>query len=353
MMKTVILSLVLTSNVNCLLAQKFQPEAITAEQAGFGPAGLDSLTAFLEKSGSSSLMILVEGKVAYSWGEVDRPHLVHSIRKALLNSLIGIEVAKGRIDTTMTVGDLGIDDVQKLSELEKSATVADILKSRSGIYHPAAAVHEGMLRGMPKRDTHQPGSHYYYNNWDFNVIGAILEERTGKSIYDLFLDQIAKPIGMHDYTGSFSTIDGESEDDEIPQTDGIYQEEKSKSLYPAYHFRMSTRDLALYGQLYLQNGRWNGEQVVPEEWIKRSTQAYSVTDERYGIGYGMLWKVLMETDDRASSSFYHTGLGIHMLGIYPASNLVLVHRVDTEKEYSFHEGKFYQMIGLVWGARKY
>jgi hypothetical protein len=61
----------------------------------------------------------------------------------------------------------------------------------------------------------------------------------------------------------------------------------------------------------------------------------------------MLWYVLYPNEDRATKSFYHTGNGVHMLGVYPGKNMVLIHRVETENEYSFNEGDFYQMISKV------
>ena len=298
------------------------------------------------------MLLLVDGRIIFEWGATQKKHLIHSIRKSLLNSLIGLEVAKGIIDTSWTVGQLGIDDVHSpLSDLEKSARVADLLRSRSGVYHPAAAVSQAMLRGMPERDSHLPGSHYYYNNWDFNVLGAILEQKTGKKIYSLFKEQIAVPLGMHHYVGSYTSINGEDHDAGMPTTDGVYQYELSKSKYPAYHFRMSAHDLALYGQLFLQRGKWKGKQIIPKEWIDVSTQPYSIYNERYGLSYGMLWYVLVPDEADQIPSFYHTGAGIHMLGIYPSAGLVLVHRVDSEQEHTFKGNSLYKMIRLVWGAR--
>lgn len=324
---------------------------IAPEEVGFSQIKLDSLSEFLENEGSSSLVILVDGKLAYSWGDVNKKLTVHSIRKALLNSIFGIYVANGTIDTSETIGELGIDDIYPLSELEKSARVADLLKSRSGIYHPAAAVSEGMLRGMPERNSFSPGEHYYYNNWDFNMLGYILELKTGEKIYELFLKDIARPIGMKSYQGNYTTIDITEDDLSIPKTDGFYQYERDKSKYPAYHFRLTAMDLARYGQLYLQNGNWDGKQIIDSIWIAASTKPYSIVYEPAGLAYGMLWRVLMKTETRSSSSFLHTGTGIHMIAVYPASNMVLIHRVDTENEYSFDEQDFYQMIDLVWGAK--
>lgn len=346
--------LLITLLVGC--SGKRKPEAFVKaepEQKGFSKEKLDTLTHFLENSGSSSLLILVDGEIIYQWGDVHKKHLVHSIRKALLNSLYGIYIGNGTIDTTMTLGQLGIDDIPpSLTAVEKTATIADLLKSRSGVYHNAAAVSEGMLAQMPARGSHMPNEVYYYNNWDFNVLGYILENKTGQSIYDLFNEHIAKPLQM-DYANNRTSITlTKNETFFIPRKDGFYQHEPEKSKYPAYHFRLSTMDLAKYGQLYLNNGVWEGKQIIPKEWIEVSTKAYSVTYEPAGMGYGMLWKVLMKTEFRDSKSFYHTGVGIHMLGIYPAFNLVLIHRVNTEKEYDFNKKDFRKMISLVWGAKE-
>ena len=318
---------------------------------GFSQTKLDSLGNYLKNSGSEALIILTDGKIVYNWGNTNKKLLVHSIRKALLNSLYGIYIENGTIDTTKTIGQLKIDDINMLSEIEKSATIADLLKSRSGIYHSAAAVSQAMLASMPVRGAHQPNEAYYYNNWDFNTLGYILEKQTGKTIFDLFDQHIAQPLGM-DYSNHYITVKNPEDTWTVPDVDGFYQYEDDKSKYPAYHFRLSARDLALYGQLYLNNGKWNGKQIIPANWIKASTKAYSITNEDYGIGYGMLWNVLIPTENRKTKSFFHTGVGIHMLGIYPESNVVLVHRVNTEKEFKFHEGNFYQMIAKVWASKE-
>lgn len=338
-------------SLNKSIAQNtFEFENVKPESQDFSSEKLDSLGLFLDKAGSSSLLILKDGNVVYEWGNTQNKHTVHSIRKALINSLYGIYVSDGTIDTTATLKQLKIDDIApSLTESERTATIADLLKSRSGIYHYSAATNEAMIDQMPERGMHKPNEAYFYNNWDFNVLGYILEEATDKSIYDLFYEQIAKPLGMQ-YANNYVSIYAKNENESIPQTDGFYQYDKTKSKYPAYHFRLSARDLALYGQLYLNKGMWNGQQIVPKEWIEQSTKAHSVYNKNYGIAYGMLWNVLMKTESRESKSFFHTGVGIHMLGIYPASDVVLIHRVDTENDYRFNQGDFYKMISLVWSA---
>lgn len=326
---------------------------MSPEDAGFIPDSLEKLTKFLENSGTSSMLLAYDGNIFFEWGNIYQKHTIHSIRKAMLNSLYGIYLKRGIIDTSLTLRDLNIDDIEpKLSEIEKSARIADLLKSRSGIYHDAAAVSDGMASQKPNRGSHKPGEHFYYNNWDFNVLGCIFEKLTGQSIYEAFYEDIAVPIGMKQYNGTYSTIDLSEKDSSIPETDGFYQYEREKSQYPAYHFRMSAHDMALYGTLYLNKGNWQGRQIIPAKWIEASTKSYSVTNKYMDFGYGMLWNVINKNEERTSSSFYHTGTGIHMLGVYPASKLVMVHRVDTENDYHFPKENLYKIISLVFSAQK-
>ncbi|NET31725.1 MAG: serine hydrolase [Cyanothece sp. SIO1E1] len=335
-------------------AQVTRLEYSIPEKNGYSKEGLDSLQSFLEEKGSSSMVILQDGNIIFEWGDINEKLLVHSIRKSLLNSLVGIKVNEGLIDTNQTIGELGLDDKYGLSELEKSARVADVLKSRSGVYHPAAAVADRMLRGMPERDSMQPGEHYYYNNWDFNVLGAILEKQSDESIYELFERHIANPIGMNHFGSNIFTIDVdtlEDDFDDLSMYDGFYQYESSKSNYPAYHFRLSTYDLALYGQLWLQRGAWNGNQIIPESWIESSIQPYSLYNPYADIAYGMLWSVIIPDSPEEKAAFFHTGTGVHMLGVYPESNMVFVHRVDTENEYTFSGDDLIGVIQRVFRAR--
>jgi CubicO group peptidase (beta-lactamase class C family) len=152
-------------------------QMVSPEDAGLSAEKLDAIVDFCEESGSAALLILYDGKVALSWGEVETKYPSHSIRKALLNSLYGIHVDRGDIDLDMTLEELGIDDIPPvLSKEERQATVFDLLRSRSGVYHPAAGETQQMADSRPERGSHPPGSFYYYNNWDFNVLGTIFEQ---------------------------------------------------------------------------------------------------------------------------------------------------------------------------------
>lgn len=333
--------------------EKYQFSYANPESKGFSSEKLALLEKHLIESGSSSMLILKDGKIIFEWGKTDQKHLIHSIRKSILNSLYGIAIANGEIDTSMTLAELNFNDIEPvLTEKEQEARIADLLKSRSGVYHNSAAVNNAMIKDKPERGRYKAGEHYYYNNWDFNALGAILEQSTERDIYTMFMEEIALPLGMIDYNGNYDSINMAGNEYHIAELDGFYQYEENQSKYPAFHFRMSARDLALYGMLYLNYGEWNGDQIIPKDWIDVSTKAYSIYDPKYGSAYGMLWRVRVPNENTKRNSFYHTGLGIHMLGIYPDSNMVIVHRVDTESDFEYNEGDFYKMLSLTFGARE-
>ncbi|MDU0112909.1 acyl-CoA thioester hydrolase/BAAT C-terminal domain-containing protein [Psychrosphaera aquimarina] len=317
--------------------------------ASFNHDKLDDLRDFLKTSNTSSLVLMRGGKVIFEFGDIYQKHTIHSIRKPMLNALYGIYTDQGLIDLNASLFELRIDDITPLTEIEKSATVRELLQSRSGVYLPAAATSQAMLDKLPARGTFTPGEKYAYNNWDFNVAGAIFEKLSGQSIYTAYYKEIAKPLGMKQFTGSNVTITRNTDITEL-EVDGFYQFESEKSKYPAYHFRMSAYDMALFGQLYENYGVWNNKQIISRDWIERSTTSYSVTNPYMDFGYGMLWNVIIPKADRPNKAFYHTGVGVHMLGVYPSSDLVFVHRVQTETEFEFDQQNLYVIIGKVFDA---
>ena len=326
-------------------------ESILPSEAGYSEEKLKALEMLLQASGSESLLLLHEGKVFFSWGDVSRKRLVHSMRKALLNGLIGQCVAKGKLDLDATLAQMQVDDIMpSLSAAEKEATLLQVLQSRSGVYHEAAAESEGMAAQRPARGSHAPGNHYYYNNWDFNVAGFLFEKHCGTDIYSAFDERIARPLGMQDWRKNITNAPANGA---LPgaDVDCFYQLEATRSRYPAYHFRLSARDLARYGQLFLNRGRWGGRPIVPEAWIAESTRPVSIIDARYGLAYGLLWDVLVPDSPQEQASFFHTGAGVHMLGVYPKHKLVMVHRVNTEDGAPFDDGKLYAIIRAIHAAR--
>lgn len=284
-------------------------ETLSTEEtvaAGWDRDKLNEAREFAATLKTDAVMIVTRGKILDAWGAVDQKFNVHSIRKSFLSALCGIQVAEGRLDLNATMGQLGIDDNEPtLSEIEKGATVLQLLQARSGIYHPALYETKGMKARRPERFSHAPGAFWYYNNWDFNALGTIYEKVAQTGIYEDFQRRIATPVGMEDYT----------------VTDGKYVTGKD-SIHRAYPFRMTARDMARFGLLFLRQGKWRESQIVPAAWVKDSVTPWSSTGSGYGYGY--LW--WMGKD----GSFSAQGAGGHHIVVIPKRDVVIVHRVNTD-----------------------
>jgi CubicO group peptidase (beta-lactamase class C family) len=287
---------------------------------------------------TAAVMIVVDGVVLDEWGETAERFNVHSIRKSFLSALYGIHVKEGRIRLGDTLADLRIDDHEQLSPIEKQATVADLLKSRSGIYHAALYESPNMAMARPARGSYPPGTFWYYNNWDFNALGTILERAAKTTIYEDFKRRIADAVEMEDFR----------------LEDGSYVR-GAESVHAAYPFRMTARDMARFGLLYLRNGRWRDRQVVPSDWIAESTRAYSNVGQAGGYGY--LWWV-SSGGPHLTSAFFKgevfsaQGWGGHYILVVPYLNMVVVHRVNTgEQGRQVTNSQFGRLVQLIMNAR--
>lgn len=289
------------------------------EEAGFSSAALDAARAHADSVGTAAVMAVHRGRVVAAWGDVARELELHSVRKSLVSALFGTAVADGDVDPDATLAALGIDDDTPLTDAEKRARVADVLAARSGVYLPAAYAPQDQDEERPARGSHPPDTHFFYNNWDFNVAGTIFERGTGEDLYEAFTRRIAAPLGMEDWDAE----------------DGYRAYEPSLSRHPAHTFRMSTRDLARFGWMMLDGGRWDGRPVVPEAWVRDSFRPRSVFPD--GTGYGLMWWTYPagSLPDAYPALRRHDvvqarGTGGQALWIVPAAGLVIVHRGDTD-----------------------
>lgn len=303
--------------------------------AGFSQPGLDSLHRQFTRLSSSALMVIVNGKVALDWGETTRRFTLTSARKSLMSAMIGIYAQKGKIKLNSTLADLGIDEIQPLTETEKQAKVIDLLAARSGIYLPSAYAPRSMMDGMPARGSAKPGEKWVYNNWDFNVLSTVFNQQSGQDFFKAFQTDIAEPLDMQDFRSM----------------DAYYRYERDKSQHPAYLFKLSARDFARFGHLYLNQGQWKGKQIIPKEWVEKSTSAYTTDTgprfQNYG-SYGLLW---WSMEIQGIQTFYASGAGGQRLYVLPALNMVVVHLANNYLENRLGETEVNELLKTLLLAR--
>jgi CubicO group peptidase (beta-lactamase class C family) len=276
--------------------------------------------------GMHAVRVSRAGELVGAFGDQTRPVVVHSIRKSFIGALFGQILERRLVSLDTTLAELEIDDTPPLTVTERSATVQDLLQARSGVYLPPAvdpppgSAH--LLPPRPVRGAHPPGTHWCYNNWDFNVLGNIYERATHTSVF-LGLDrELAQPLGMTDWD---------------PYRHGRYEYRidplGGTARYPNYQLAFSARDLDRFGTLYLRDGRWAGVQVVPTGWVAASTRPVSPTSaEPDHSHYGYLWWVNAGGGALPHGSFSALGMGGSFVTVIPGSELVVIGLFDTHAD---------------------
>ncbi len=291
--------------------------------AGYCQSGLDAATAHARTLATTGVVAVVGGRILWEHGDLRAVSYLASVRKSILAMQFGRYVQRGTIRLDRTLKDLGITDVQGLLAEETRATVLDLLSARSGVYHPAAnaasAAGGDTVGEPPPRGSVRPGTYFLYNNWDFNALGTIFEQETGEPIYDAFARDFAAPLQFEDF-------------DRAAQRKS---ENARRSQHPAYHFYLSTRDMARLGYLMLREGRWAGREIVPLDWVRRMiapvTPVTGMNPEEFRqgpFGYGLLWWVWDGAFNAGAFKGAYTGIGAvgQFITVLPALDMVVAHK---------------------------
>lgn len=311
------------------------------EKYGYDSKAFAEVTDYIIKNtAGTGMCVIVGGEMIYQYGSITRQSYIASCRKSVLAMLYGKYVEDGTIDLSRTIGELGMDDIGGLLPIEKTATVYDLITARSGVYHAASNAGDD-LAYAPPRGTQKPGQYYLYNNWDFNAAGAAFEIMTGKNIYDVLDEDIAKPIDMQDWDRAMQSKTGDL----------------TVSQYPAYHFIFSTRDMARLGYLMLRNGVWNGQQVISKDWVKKMTSPVTPFSamqpphrkDRYSYGY-MWW--LFDDESEENDWQYHNGyiargaMG-QFIVVLPEIDMVVAFKTDRIYGRRTQTKDFYAVLDMV------
>ena len=301
-----------------------QWEKITdPETAGFSRAGLGAALEYLKTLPTTGLVAVAGGRVLLEYGDVTELSYLASVRKSVLAMLFGNYVANGKVRLDKTLGELGLTDHGGLTPQELEATIDDLLTARSGVYHPASNSGDN-LADAPPRGSQRHGQYFLYSNWDFNALGTIFEQETGRNIYDALESDLARPIGMQNFKREAQRKSGDLK----------------RSIHPAYHIWLSTRDMARLGYLMLREGNWAGQQVVPRDWVRKITTVVTrlevmnpPTFRKGRLGYGYLWWIFdgPEAVGPYEGAYTGSGAGGQFITVLPKLDLVIAHKTDLAR----------------------
>lgn len=280
---------------------------------------------FIDRSLTTGLMIIHNDTIIfenYMRGLTPQTtHISWSMAKSFVSGMIGIAVEEGKIksiqdqitDYLPQFKGTGYEGVTIKDALEMSSGVgfnedysdfnSDI--NRFGRYFALGQSFEKFALSL--KNARKPGSFNHYVSIDTQVLGMVLKKATSKTITEYMQEKIWTPMGMED------------------DAQWIIDEDGMEMALGGLNATM--RDYGKYGLLYLHEGNWFGNQVVPQDWVKQSVATdaphlqpganeFSSSD----MGYGFQWWIPQEAD----GAFLASGIYNQHIYIQPNRNLVIV-----------------------------
>ena len=250
-------------------------------------------------------MALRHGKVICECNFAPYPkgmwHITHSMCKSITGMAIGMLIEEEKLKLDENIYDIFPDHTNAFSKIFRPViTVENLLTMTSGVTFNESGIVSGndWLGSFLNASVNgKPGTEFQYNSLNTYVLSAIVMKRTGETLTEYLTPRLFGPLGITKY----------------------YWETCPKGITKGgWGLFLCAEDMAKLGQLYLQRGKWNGQQLVSEYWIEISTARHLKTqNDTYGYGY-QLWM-----EQRPGSFEYNGMLGQNVI-IYPDMDMVLV-----------------------------
>ena len=250
-------------------------------------------------------MALRHGKVICECNFAPYPkgmwHITHSMCKSITGMAIGMLIEEEKLKLDENIYDIFPDHINAFSKIFRPViTVENLLTMTSGVTFNESGIVSGndWLGSFLNASVNgKPGTEFQYNSLNTYVLSAIVTKRTGETLTEYLTPRLFAPLGITKY----------------------YWETCPKGITKGgWGLFLCAEDMAKLGQLYLQRGKWNGQQLVSEYWIEISTARHLKTqNDTYGYGY-QLWM-----EQRPGSFEYNGMLGQNVI-IYPDMDMVLV-----------------------------
>ena len=235
-------------------------------------------------------------------------HITHSMCKSITGMAAGLLIDEGKLDLSENIYKIFHDKGSTWAKIFRpEVTVENLMTMTSGVTFNESGIVSGndwLESYLNAPVSEKPGTKFQYNSLNSYVLSAIITERTGMPMDEYLKPRLFDPLGITDYLW-----------EKCPR--GITK--------GGWGLFMHTEDMAKLGQLYLNKGKWNGKQIIPESWAEASvTKKIDSIEGTYGYGY-QLWM-----EERPGSFEYNGMLGQNVL-IYPDVDMVIVTNAGNEE----------------------
>jgi CubicO group peptidase (beta-lactamase class C family) len=231
------------------------------EAQGISSDAIRNFVTTIEKNIQSlhSFMLLRHGVVvAEAWWHPYRPeapHMLFSLSKSFTSTAVGLAVADGLFSVDDPLLQFFPDDAPKKTGANLAAMQVRHLLSMSTGHHTDTT--ERIMRarnpikaflGLPVE--HEPGTYFVYNSGASFMLAAIVQKLTGQTLVDYLTPRLFEPLG----------IEG-----------AVWDIHPNGVNFGGWGLNIKTEDIARFGQLYLQKGLWQGQQLIPAAWVEAAT----------------------------------------------------------------------------------
>lgn len=228
-----------------------------------------------------SVMIVRHGKViAEGWWapyDANTRHQLYSLSKSFTSTAVGMAVAEGKLSLDDSLVELfPMELPESPSPNLKSMRVRDLLRMSTGQDKEPSLMSETewIEKFLAQNVPFKPGTHFMYNTPATYMCSAAVQKRTGQTVLDFLQPRLFQPLGIENPTWPTSP-------------EGV--------TLGGYGLSVRTEDIAKFGLLYLNRGQWNGQQLIPSEWVQQATDIQTsngsspTSDWDQGYGY-QFWR---------------------------------------------------------------
>ncbi len=309
-------------------------EKSTPEAEGISSAAIDAWITACERELDAvhGFVLLRHGKtVAEGWWKpfsADRPHTLYSHSKSFTSTAVGFLVDDGKLDLDECLVDIFPDRIPAdATENLKRLRIRDLLTMNTGM--PYTDPQRKKIDGdwvnlfLANNVVDRPGTQFRYDSCATHMLAAIVEKRTGKKMMDFLKERLFEPIGIEK---AWSTV----------SPTGV--------TIGGWGMSMTTRELARFGQLYLQEGMWDGTRLLSREWVRLATSRQTYNGGKIGV------KQIDESDWSQGYGFQFWRCRFNCFRADGASGQLTVVMPDQDAVLSVHAGlgPMQHELNLIW-----
>jgi CubicO group peptidase (beta-lactamase class C family) len=290
----------------------------TPEAEGISSAGILRFLDAVDKGKNElhSFVIVRHGKiVSKGWWKPYAPdlrHVMYSVSKSFTSTGVGLAIAENKLKLTDKVVSFFPESLpDTLSSYMKGMTVQDLLKMSTGMntdpLFNARSSNDWPKAFMSSPVENRPGTVFKYNNMASFMLSAIVQKATGERLLDYLKPRLFEPLGIKNF---------------------VWDETPAGYTFGAIGLKIGSEDMAKFGQMLLQKGKWNGKQIVPQAWVEEATSSQisnddpnntvpkELSDWQQGYGY-QFWR-------GRNNTYRADGLGGQFIIVIPEKDAVVV-----------------------------